>query len=54
MKKEDGELVLQLIKRIEESSKNLENYYKNKDIIKFNETKKLIIDTSKKINEVLK
>jgi len=46
--------LLQIIDSLEEAYKSLEYFYVNKDLDKFNETKKFILELKNKTDELLK
>lgn len=53
MKKEDFAFLNQLYKSLEEASAKLDEDFVKKDIKKFEETKKVIVDLRLKINGIL-
>ncbi len=53
MKKEDAEIIEQLIKSLREASDILDESYAKNDFQKFNQAKKLVLQIQNKILEIL-
>jgi uncharacterized membrane protein (DUF106 family) len=54
MKKEDIEFLNELLVNLEKFGSELEEAYKSNDIEKFNQIKKMIIESEKKMARVIK
>ena len=53
MKKEDVEILGQIIKSLEEASDMLDESYNNNDFQKFNKAKRFILQIQNKISEMI-
>ncbi len=54
MKKEDVIILNQLVRAMTESALTLEEAYKRNDFERFSESKKIMLNIQRKINEMLK
>jgi len=52
MKKEDDEMIEQIIKSLKEAGDILDESYKRNDFQKFNQAKKLILQIQKEVSEM--
>ena len=54
MKKENITILNQLLRTLEQLESKLESYYNKKDLVKFNKSKKSMLELQKQVSNLLK